>query len=148
MAIPRGHLKDLIGTLIVVGLILWMTATVFAANYVVIVNKDVSEDSFSRAELRSIFLGEKIKWENKKYIKVAIPLEGDAYREFLKDVVLKTPSQFDNHWMKQVYSGKASMPQSFAEISQLVDYVASHSGAIGFVAAGLTDKSVKTISIK
>jgi ABC-type phosphate transport system substrate-binding protein len=148
MAIQQGHFKGLIVPLLVFGGILWLTATVFAANYVIIANKGVSEDSLSKTELRAMFLGEKIKWENKKYIKLAIPVEGDAYREFLQEVVLKTPSQYDNHWMKQVYSGKASVPQSFSDPSKLVEFVVSHPGAIGIVEAGQSDRSVKTISIK
>jgi ABC-type phosphate transport system substrate-binding protein len=135
-------------TLMTIGMLLWLTAQAFAANFVVIANKDVPVDSLSKAELRAIFLGEKVKWDNRKYIKIAFLDEGEASKDFLQGVVGKTPSQYDNHWQKMVFSGKGAMPQSFAEISKVVGYVAAHPGAVGFVAAGQEISSVKTISIK
>jgi ABC-type phosphate transport system substrate-binding protein len=148
MSMIQRHVKNFTQILMALGVVLSLAVEVFAANFVVIANKDVPLDSLSKAELRAIFLGEKVKWDNRKYIKIAFLDEGDVNKEFLQGVVGKTPSQYDNHWQKMVFSGKGAMPQSFAEMSKVVDYVATHPGAVGFVAAGQAGGSVKTISIK
>lgn len=148
MSMIQRHVKGCTRTIMAIGVVIWLTAEAFAANFVVVANKDVPVDSLSKAELRAIFLGEKVKWDNRKYIKLAFLDEGDVSKEFLQGVVGKTPSQYDNHWQKMVFSGKGAMPQSFAEMSKVVDYVATHPGAVGFVAAGQAGGSVKTISIK
>jgi len=149
MTIFQRNSNRLINTLLaaVTGIYLLLATTAFAANYVVIANKDVPSDSMPRAEIRSIFLGDKVKWENRKYIKISVPESGVVLNEFLQGIGL-TNSQFDNQWMKLVFTGKASMPQSFTEMAKIVEYVASHAGAIGVVAAGQGNGSVKTISIK
>ena len=148
MVMMQGRFKAVIHTLMTVGVMLWLTAPAFAASYLVISNKDVPVDSLSKAELRSIFLGEKVKWNHKKYIKIAILDTGDAYKDFLHEILGNTPAQYDNFWLKMVYTGKAPMPQTFSEIPKLVDFVGSHPGSIGFVATGHAGDSVKTISIK
>jgi ABC-type phosphate transport system substrate-binding protein len=124
-----------------------VTTAASAASYEVIVNKNVPSDSLSKVDLRSIFLGEKIKWNNNKYIKIVLPEDGFVFKDFLQSVVGKTPSQFNKHWMNQVFTGKASMPPEVDE-TKIVDFVASHANCISFVAAGQSGTSVKTISIK
>jgi len=130
------------------GLFLAMAPAALAGGFEVIVSKSVPAASVSKAELKAIFLGEKVKWDATRYIKVAVPEDAALFKEFLQNVVGKTPSQFDTHWQNLVFTGKAALPRSFTDPGQLVDYVAGHSGAIGVVAAGKAGASVKTISIK
>ena len=119
-----------------------------AAGYVVVANKGVEMDSVSKAELQAIFLGEKVKWSKAKYIKVALLDNGAVMKEFLQEVLGKTPIQFDNHWNKLVFTGKASVPPVFADSSQMVNFVAGKAGAIGIVAAGQAGSAVKIIQVK
>jgi ABC-type phosphate transport system substrate-binding protein len=134
--------------MVVVGIMLWFSAEAIAASYVVIANKSVEESSLTRAELKAIFLGEKVKWESRKYIKIVVLGEGPSSVDFLQSILGKTPSQFDAHWSKLLFSGKGSMPQTFAEPPKVVDFVAKNPNSIGFVPAGQQDASVKTITIK
>jgi len=134
--------------LVALGLFLAIAPAALAGNFEVIVSKAVPVASVSKAELRAIFLGEKVKWDNSRYIKVVIPEDSALLKEFLQAVVGKTPLQFDKHWQNLVFTGKAAMPRSFADSAQLVDFVAGHPGAIGVVLAGQAGASVKTISIK
>lgn len=134
--------------LVALGLFLATAPVALAGNFEVIVSKSVPAATVSRADLRAIFLGEKVKWDNSRYIKVVVPEDPALLKEFLQAVVGKTPAQFDQHWQNLVFTGKAAMPRSFAESAQLIDFVAGHPGAIGVVLAGHAGASVKTISIK
>ena len=130
------------------GMVVWNPGPSLAAGFVVIANNSVVESSLTRKELQSIYLGEKIKWGNRKYIKISVLEEGAPYKDFLQSIVGKTPSQFDQHWMGLVTTGRSSMPPTFSDSRQVVSFVAGHPHAIGFVAAGQADSSVKIIDIK
>lgn len=127
---------------------LLLPSLVLAASYEVIVNRSLEVDTISKAELQSVFLGEKVKWNSKKYIKIAMHDDAAVLKDFLQSIVGKTPAQFDTHWSKLVFTGKASMPPSFAESAKIVDYVAGKPGAIGFVPAGQAGSSVKVIKVQ
>jgi ABC-type phosphate transport system substrate-binding protein len=119
-----------------------------AADYVVIANKGVSASSLGKSDAQAIFLGDKSKWDDGKPIKIAVLEAGSAHKAFLQHVVGKSPSQFDSYWKKLMFSGKAAAPKSFSDDQSLVEFVAGHAGAVGYVAAGSAGGSVKTISIK
>jgi ABC-type phosphate transport system substrate-binding protein len=148
MAMSQRFRKSFMMGFILCCVTFWSASSSHAANYVVIANKQVTENSLTKGELRSIFLGEKVKWENKKYIKFAVLEDGVAYKDFLQHAVGKTPSQFDQHWMGFVTTGKGSLPKVFSDAHQIIDYVAKQSYAIGFVPAGQETDAVKTISVK
>lgn len=133
---------------VVLAVLLLLPALALAARYEVIVNRSLEVDTLSKAELQAVFLGEKVKWNGKKYVKIALLEDPAVLKEFLQSVVGKTPSQFDTHWSKLVFTGKASMPPSFAESAKMLEFVAGKPGAIGFVPAGQAGNSVKVIKVQ
>lgn len=142
-------LRNGVMTALLLGImIIWKPADALSNGFIVVTNNSVVDASLSKKELQAIFLGEKIKWGNKKYIKISILEDTSTYKDFLLSVVGKTPSQFDQHWVRLVTTGRASMPPTFSDSKQVIDYVAGHPDSIGFVAAGKADGSVKTITIK
>jgi ABC-type phosphate transport system substrate-binding protein len=144
----NGHARGLIKILVLTAVILGAASSLFAADYVVITNKDVSTVSLSKSELQAIFLGEKTKWDDGMHIKIVIQEQGDVHKAFLQEVVGKTVSQFENYWKKLVFTGKATAPKSFNEMSKIVQFVAGQQGAISYVAVGDAGGTVKTITIK
>lgn len=133
--------------MMLMGLLLFGSACTAFADYVVVANKSVSAEAISKSDAQSIFLGEKTKWDDGKPIEFAI-FDSDLQRQFLQDVVGKSPSQFDSYWKRLVFTGKGSAPKTFSDAQKLLQYVAEHPGAVGYVPAGKVDASVKTISIK
>lgn len=134
--------------LLLLCLIAWGHSSAHAASFIVIANKSVVESTLTRAELQGIYLGEKVKWGNRKHIKMAVLEEERTLKEFLQVILGKTPSQFDQHWVRMVTTGKASMPPAFTDAQQLTDFVAKTPNAIGFVPSGQAGDAVKTIAIK
>ncbi len=148
MALAQGRINGVIRKILAIGVLLGLMSNAFAADYTVIANKSVSAGSLGKNELQAIFLGEKTKWDDGKPIKIVVLEDGNAHKAFLKNVIGKTPSQFENYWKKQIFTGKAAAPKSFGEMSSLVDYVAGQAGAIGYVASSQSTGSTKTITIK
>jgi hypothetical protein len=50
--------------------------------------------------------------------------------------------------MKLVYTGKGSVPPSFTEDHQIIEFVARQPNAIGFASPGKVTGAVKIITIK
>ena len=118
-----------------------------ALSQVVIANKDVAADSLSRQEIHSIFLGETSRWQDNRPITIVVQEQGNIHRLFLREILSRTPSQFLNYWRKQIFNGKALAPKSITNMRELVEFVATHSGAIGYVSDENVDTSVKVIKI-
>jgi len=47
-----------------------------------------------------------------------------------------------------IFTGKATAPKSFNEISKVIEFVAGQQGAISYMASGEAGSTVKTITIK
>jgi ABC-type phosphate transport system substrate-binding protein len=131
--------------LVIVGIMSWLTSPALAGNFEIIANKSVTDSTLLKAELQAIYLGEKIKWGNKKYIKLAVFENGSFEKAFLSRVVGKTASQFDQHWMRQVATGRAIMPPAFSDMQQLIDYVAKQPNSMSVVPVGMANDSVKKL---
>jgi len=125
-----------------------LSSSASAEDYIVIANKSVTAGGLSKSEAQSIFLGDKIQWEDGKPIELAVIESGEVQKTFLQEVLGKNPSQFDNYWKRLVFTGKASAPKAFGDEKKMLEFVAATPGAVGFVSAGKADSSVKTLSIK
>ncbi|MDD2367156.1 MAG: hypothetical protein PHN84_13420 [Desulfuromonadaceae bacterium] len=121
---------------------------IFAADFALVANKDVPFNAVSKTDAKAIFLGNKTRWDDGKPIRIAILEGGGASRTFLERVINKTPSQFELHWKKLLFTGKAVSPKTFDDALNLLQFVAGTSGAVGFVGAEEAESSVKKISIK
>ncbi len=119
----------------------------YTGDIIVIGNKDVPVSSLSTEEIRSIFLGEKVKWDNTRKITFAI-LKTTAHEDFLSKYIGSTDSQYHNYWRKMVFTGKSRSPISFKTAAELLEYVAKTSGAIGYIPSEAYNNKVKIISLK
>jgi len=119
----------------------------YAGDIMVIGNKDVPVSELSINEIRSIFLGEKVKWNNDQAITFVI-LKTDLHDAFLKEYVGNTASQYRNYWRKMVFTGKSKSPKSFNTPEELIGYISDTRGAIGYIPSEAYQDKVKTISVK
>jgi len=101
--------------------------------FVVIVNTSVSNSTMNQNTIQTIFLGKKTEWDDGSPI-VPVTLEdSDAQRAFMRKIIKKTPRSFSTYWISRLYTGKAIPPRSFQTDKDLLDFVESNDGSIGFV---------------
>jgi ABC-type phosphate transport system substrate-binding protein len=124
------------------------SASVRAADAVFIVNPDVKDTQLSVADIRSVLLGNKNKWDGAGVIKLAVLTAGPAHEHVMQVYAQRSADQFDKFWKKIVFTGKGSMPAQFADEASLVDYVAKTPGAIGYVSAGAVTPQVKALAVQ
>jgi ABC-type phosphate transport system substrate-binding protein len=138
-----------IAAALVVMLAIMTTGTgVWAADVVVVANKNVSQSALSADNLKAIFLGQMTTWQNGAKLEfVTLKDNSEVHEEFLKKFIGRSPAQFGNYWKQQVFTGKGRMPKQFDSESQLIDFVSSTEGAIGYVSGGAAKGITKVISI-
>jgi len=119
-----------------------------AADFKVIVNPAVKVDSITVDDLRSIFLATKTSFTDGTHAEPVWEKSGATHEAFLKDYVGKTDAAVGTYYRSLVFTGKASMPKSFATDAEVVAYVAKTKGAIGYVSSDAGEDGVKVVAVK
>lgn len=135
-------MKTFARTLLVLGALL--STPVIAADVQVIANPGVTAD-LTAADVKDIFLGAKTSVGGAAVEPVLS--SAAAHEPFLKAFVGKTDQGLRNHLKSLVFTGKGSMPKSFASDAEVIKYVAATKGAIGYVTAGADAAGVKKIQV-
>lgn len=130
-------------------LVLYVSILLFSSSSIagvsVIVNSsngaDINEGNISRiflGKVKAFSTGDKVTLVNLKY--------NEATRnEFEKKVLNKSASQVKAYWSKLMFSGKGKPPKELASDKEVLAFVAANPGAIGYVAEGSVDSTVKVI---
>ena len=121
-------------------------APVSAADVQVIAHASVAGD-LSAADVKEIFLGTKDSVGGTAVVPV-LASAGPTHEAFLKAYVGKSDQALRNHFKSLVFTGKGAMPKSFASDAEVVKYVASTRGAVGYVSGGAELAGVKKIQVK
>ncbi len=138
-------MKAIIATLF---LIFILTESAVAADYILIANESVTVHEISQKDAEQIFIGKKRTWDNGDIIVPVILNSGEAHNSFLKEVTKKSPMQFKTYWKKIVFTGKGQALKNFDSENDLVSFVKSTKGAVGYISIDTRCSGTKKISIK
>jgi ABC-type phosphate transport system substrate-binding protein len=121
------------------------SAGVFAAPAVV-ANKDVAAEKIDAAGLKAILLGKKVSWDGAGgRVILAVLKSGQVADDFLTAAAGMSSSAFNNHWRRLAMTGGGTSPHSFETEDELLKFVASTPGAIGFVDEAKVDGTVAVL---
>jgi ABC-type phosphate transport system substrate-binding protein len=108
-----------------------------AQNYVVVVNEAVPATSVSKSELGRIFQKQASRWENGLQVEPVDQVEATAVRtQFSLRVLERTTQQVKAYWQAQVFGGHGAPPVELPNDHQVLQFVQTHAGAVGYVVAG------------
>jgi hypothetical protein len=124
------------------------TAIATAADVKVIANSSVGAASVSADELKGVFLGTKTSLSDGSHVEPVLLKAGAVHEAFLKEYVGKTEDALNTYYRSLVFTGKGSMPKAFASDAEVVSFVEKTKGAIGYVSAGASAGSAKTLEVK
>jgi ABC-type phosphate transport system substrate-binding protein len=133
--------------LVGVFLLMLMSNQAKAASIVLIVNGDVVESSLDEATVTKIFQGKMTRWSNQLKIVPVMLKDGSTHENFVEDIIGSTTSRFTTYWKQAVFSGRGIPPKSFESELDLVKYVASTPGAIGYVSPLTPVADVKEVTL-
>lgn len=128
-------------------LLFGLAGTGASAAPAVIVNKGLSGESLGAANLKAVFLGKKTAWDSGGRVVLAYLKDGPVADAFLGKVTGLGAASFRSYWRRLVMTGGGLPPKGFDSEDELLHFVASTSGAVGFVDAAHADASVVTIGL-
>ncbi len=127
-------------------MILLVVNHVFALD--MIANPSVTQTEISASDIKEIYLGNKGTWQDGASMNVGMIANQVVLAGFLTKYIDMPYRMFDFHWKQTVFSGKAVQPKKFANDAEMIQFVSSTPGAIGFVEAVGDAKNVKVLTVK
>lgn len=116
--------------------------------YKVIVNSGNSVSSVSKQQLADIFLKKLSQWENgQKIVPVDQNESSPARIRFSKEILGKAVSAVEVYWQQQVFSGRGFPPIEKTNDADVIAYIKSNTGAVGYVSAGANTDEVKVLKV-
>ena len=125
----------------------FLAAASASADLLIIVNEATAQEEINQAMVKNVFLGRKTQWDNGDTIFPATLKRGPVHGAFLKSFVKKSPSQYLTFWRQVIFTGMGTPPKSFATEAELVDYVRTTSGAIGYIDSATAHEDVLILEV-
>jgi TonB family protein len=122
-------------------------ACALASEVKVIANSSVKVDTISAAELKKVFLEQRISLSDGTHVEPVLEKDGPVHEAFLQQCLGGTDDDLQNYYRALVFSGRGSMPKQLDSDAEVVAYVARTRGAIGYVAAETSTEGVKLLAI-
>ena len=123
---------------------LWSVQPLWAEP-IVIANDSVSVSTIDDSTIQKIYLGKKSKWEDGTKIVPFALANGNVHEVFLNTYIKKSPSQFSTYWKQMIFSGKGVPPTAFGSEEEMVKYVSTTSGAIGYIDSATPHNDVRVL---
>ncbi len=128
--------------------VLFLVSFAFAGEIIV---ANTSDTVVEKNVIKQMYLGKVKKWDDGTHVILTTLKKGQTHDNFLSTYVNKQPMQFSNYWKQLVFTGRGKMPKSFDNENDLLKFISSNKGAIGYVSdknAGLLPENIKAIKIE
>ncbi|HEV8578298.1 MAG TPA: substrate-binding domain-containing protein [Thermoanaerobaculia bacterium] len=123
--------------LAVVMLLLGLTGSMAADSFVVIVNEASPLSALSKQQVSDVFFRKTTKWQDGTD---AVPIDlgesSPTRASFSKSVLGKGVAAVKSYWQRMIFSGRAVPPSEKASAADVMSFVRTHPGAIGYVPQG------------
>jgi ABC-type phosphate transport system substrate-binding protein len=117
--------------------------------FVVIVNSANSINSASKSDVSKWFQKKVTKWADGSTIEPVDQGADSAVREEFSEVVHgKGVSAIKSYWQKRIFSGKGVPPAEAGSDAEVIAFVKSNSGAVGYVSASADLSGVKVVQLQ
>lgn len=120
----------------------------WSAEVFILVNNTVPDKSLEKESIERIYLGKKSQWSNGTRVVPVILKAGATHTAFVKKILDRDASQFSTYWKQAVFTGRGMPPKSFETEAELIDYVSTTPGAIGYASYIPTSKFVNRLFVK
>jgi len=127
-------------------LLLW-SGPALAGEAVLVVHRDNPVSSLELADVRAIFLGKKVFWDDGNGIEVLLQKSGETHQKVTQSTVGKAARQVRLYWKRGLFCGEGLPPREVDGDDQVLETIAANAKAIGYVDSPVTDNRVKPVSI-
>lgn len=98
---------------------------------VVIAHRSVPKVDLS--SLQRLYTGRVVSISQQSAVPVSLPPGHPVRDRFLEAIMGQNEEQYTGYWLVRRYVGKGAPPQEMATVEELVQYVTSTPGAVGYV---------------
>lgn len=125
----------------------FLIITLAFAESVIIVNSENPVSEVSKKDLKNIYRMKKSTWGGGSAIlPVNLKINNEVRKDFSEEILGKKPKTMEKYYLKRALSGKGQPPETVETEKDVIKYVSSNKGAIGYVS--ISDSSVKIITVK
>lgn len=119
-----------------------------AQSYKVIVNSSNSVSSVSKSELSDLFLKKKAKWASGQSVSpVDLSAKSSIRESFSQEILGKSVGAIKSYWQQFVFAGKGTPPVEKNSDNEVIEYVKSNEGAVGYISSGGNTAGVKVVTL-
>lgn len=115
-------------------LLAWLLAgSAWAQDVVVFAHEGMPKsDSVS---LQRLYTGRSVSLSQRAARPLNLAAGHPVRREFLEKVLARDEADYTGYWLVRRYVGKGAPPQEFADVDELIRFVATTPGAVGYAPA-------------
>ncbi|MBN2425951.1 MAG: substrate-binding domain-containing protein [Calditrichaceae bacterium] len=119
-----------------------------AQEYKIIVHNENTKTQLTSKEIENIFLKKLTHWDDGTKIMPVDQVSDAPVRErFTNGIFNKSISAIKAYWQKQIFTGKATPPVEKSSDQDVLEYVKSNPGAIGYISASSGASGAKVLTI-
>ena len=117
--------------------------------YVIIVNTNNATPSATRKFIGDAFLKKTTRWPNGDVIRPVDQGPNSAVRRrFTEDILNRSVAAVQSYWQQIVFSGRDLPPPELGSNDEIVKFVSTHDGAIGYVEPAAAVTGVKVLVLE
>lgn len=133
----RHILRILAVPILAVVAVLLVPTAARAATYKLVVNASNPVSSVTAAQAEKLFLKKVTRWDTGGEVQPVDLADSSSVRAtFSEEILGKDVPAVKSYWQRMIFSGRATPPPELSSDAQVLEFVRSNRGAIGYVAAG------------
>ena len=146
-AMNTRRILPLVAAVVMAGTIMFGTVHALAKGVKIVANPTVRANSITPAELRSVFLEDRRSLNDGSHVEPVLAKGGAAHEAFLRQYVGKSDDDLRTYYRSLVFTGTGAMPKFLESDADIIRYVSSTRGAIGYVNIGVPTEGTKELAI-
>ena len=119
------------------------------AAFRVVTNEANPVSTLSRGQVSRIFFRKTLTWDDGRQMAPVDQMPNSAARQaFSRTIHGKAVQSVQAYWMQLLYSGRAVPPPELGSDADVIVFVKSNPGAIGYVSSSASSGGVKVLEVK
>lgn len=119
-----------------------------AETYKIVMHADRNMTAVTRAELSDMFLGHTAAWSDGTRIVLVDQIATSQVRQdFSREVHGRSAAAIRSYWLQVMYSGRGVPPVEKKTDEEVLAYVATHPGAIGYVTSAASTGALQLLKV-
>ena len=130
------------------GCLLLLAGTAWADDCKVIVNSGNATSTIDREKVTRLFLKKQTKWDSGEAVLPVDQVDGASKDTFSRQMLDKSPAAVKSFWQQQIFSGRDVPPPQKQTDQEVIEFVKSRPGAVGYVSAQANTDGVKVLKVE